>query len=764
MCTTTATVVVVGAVPHWPSPSWPEAVPEIRVPGEFRCESTLDYDEEVEFQVFMAPVFRGDADEFRRQNWSITSWIDAFRNVRAKSRLVLVADAPEVVEYSRSRDLPYVCVTRTPFGPPRFDEILKTMHRSLKRGVVAYVNADICVPREGQHRSGRSSIEKILELQIPEDQQAPVQTEWGRFEKVPGGGKNADWLAVGRRVDLSGSTATVHKGGGYDFWAWNVHPGCRPLLPFRIPPFRVARPNFDNWFLSVSISVGFRHVIDATTAFVTLHREHERYFSDDRKKGKSSGGMKNYYASGNVDAYINLHMAFRHYTDVRTGRNYTYGWTHGTTCEAPFYLGASWTVERRAIRSNFNCTPCYLPPSLECPTDGVGEYLGEDWGRAIVDLWTAKTRESAYRGLLIPGKRSNDINVVPAKLRAFYEAATEHWPYTMEAILEKRATNPGKIVVLISANVAARDFASNFHCNMQRIGVDHHVLAAMDDDIYHWAVLNAIPVFHAGSIVPEIETNATVFDARDFEHSTKDVNYRIITKVKSLVVLEVLKAGYHVLFSDIDVIWIRNPLSFFARALLVVDRPAMYVQANAPMILPPSLDTTIVFNFSDTVSRLKHEEDCTKRNRLNSGLYFVPATDAGISAFRHITIDAQNHPDKSEQPSFQRALCLTHGRKIADDACLYQKGTSAELYVYALPRLQFATGAVFTSPRDRLIFQANAHTALDISPPIYALHYNYIEGGPQKKAAITNQQFWFLDSEGYCRFPKHPNKNFRKEA
>lgn len=46
-----------------------------------------------------------------------------------------------------------------------------------------------------------------------------------------------------------------------------------------------------------------------------------------------------------------------------------------------------------------------------------------------------------------------------------------------------------------------------------------------------------------------------------------------VTKVKSRLVLQILKLGYNVLLSDVDVYWFRNPLPFlhsFGPSVLVV--------------------------------------------------------------------------------------------------------------------------------------------------------------------------------------------------
>lgn len=40
--------------------------------------------------------------------------------------------------------------------------------------------------------------------------------------------------------------------------------------------------------------------------------------------------------------------------------------------------------------------------------------------------------------------------------------------------------------------------------------------------------------------------------------------FQRVTKVKSRMVLEILKLGYNVLLSDVDVYWFKNPLPFLS--------------------------------------------------------------------------------------------------------------------------------------------------------------------------------------------------------
>ena len=68
----------------------------------------------------------------------------------------------------------------------------------------------------------------------------------------------------------------VHDAGGYDLWAWNIHPGGPSLLPFDIPPFRFPLASYDNWLFDIVNKEATRNVINITGAAKFIHKEHPR--------------------------------------------------------------------------------------------------------------------------------------------------------------------------------------------------------------------------------------------------------------------------------------------------------------------------------------------------------------------------------------------------------------------------------------------------------------------------------------------------------
>lgn len=66
--------------------------------------------------------------------------------------------------------------------------------------------------------------------------------------------------------------------------------------------------------------------------------------------------------------------------------------------------------------------------------------------------------------------------------------------------------------------------------------------------------------------------------------------FQKVTKVKSRIVLQILKLGYNVLMSDVDVYWFKNPLpllSSFGPATFVAQSDEYKITGISSSILPP---------------------------------------------------------------------------------------------------------------------------------------------------------------------------------
>jgi len=83
-----------------------------------------------------------------------------------------------------------------------------------------------------------------------------------------------------------------------------------------------------------------------------------------------------------------------------------------------------------------------------------------------------------------------------------------------------------------------------------------------------------IPVFKDPIAPSDISFDDCHFGTKCFQR---------VTKVKSRIVLKILKLGYNVLLSDVDTYWFRNPIPFlnsFGHAVLVAQSDEYQEQGN----------------------------------------------------------------------------------------------------------------------------------------------------------------------------------------
>lgn len=161
---------------------------------------------------------------------------------------------------------------------------------------------------------------------------------------------SAGWLAVATRSDFDPHTSIVtpHTKGGSDLWLWNNQKGFHSVLGenYRIPPFRIARPYFDMWFVSIAIQTGFRHVIDITQAAGILHKEHSRTFhswSEAQRRVANDTDWNNNYLLARAPLCDSTHQCIEY--ELGTG----------TTCEAPLVLDNLLNLSKRKTSVPYKC-------------------------------------------------------------------------------------------------------------------------------------------------------------------------------------------------------------------------------------------------------------------------------------------------------------------------------------------------------------------------------------------------------------------------
>lgn len=283
-----------------------------------------------------------------------------------------------------------------------------------------------------------------------------------------------------------------------------------------------------------------------------------------------------------------------------------------------------------------------------------------------------------------------------------------------------------KLIVTIAVNYAYRKLALNFICNLRRLNIQNYIVLAMDRAVFDYlSVRKANAFFHILEAQPR--RNLLAVEHTNPEAAFGSSAFVETSRRKSILVLKVLRLGYSVVFSDVDVVWVQNPI---------------------PSLLAHPAD----FVIQSDRSHLDHDRPLNYN--LNSGFYLVRSSTRAINALQAIVRFSQAIR-RSEQKAFNFVLCGAFkeaqsgpGLRIGTNECIFSRsGVKAE----ALPLETFPNG----SNEELFVSSKNF---VEKYPKVLAVHANYVEGRAQKIDRIRRIGFWLhvdqaVDEDG-CILPK----------
>jgi len=235
-------------------------------------------------------------------------------------------------------------------------------------------------------------------------------------------------------------------------------------------------------------------------------------------------------------------------------------------------------------------------------------------------------------------------------------------------------------------------------CRLQQLNIRNYIVASFDTKIFEYCRKKVILSY-------PIHENLTFQKLEHAEFGSTD--FRKLTKMKSSQVLKILNEGYNVLWSDLDIFFLKNPFDYFN---LKKEEFDIYIQSNAP----PT------------------EVEDNGYRRINSGFYFVKASNRTRKAFQQIVAHAESS-NLSEQPSFYTILCGDNGEFRDSKSSCYNGYVSTKF----LPRTLFPNGAMIW----------NSTISLDKS---IIVHTNWISGLYNKLHKMLQYNWWVLSNEGKC--------------
>eukprot|EP00045_Choanoeca_perplexa_P012107 m.130774 g.130774 ORF g.130774 m.130774 type:complete len:716 (+) comp15888_c0_seq4:182-2329(+) len=486
---------------------------------------------------------------------------------------------------------------------------------------------------------------------------------------------------------------TLHTAGGLDYFVWS-NTG-KQLFHGAMPPFIRGKSKFDNWFVHEVIQAGYRDVIDTTEAVVAVHVAHDYQTASGKVKANAGEGtfwMKE--KRSNWMIFHNAHLAAMYGS---------YQNQDGTTVHAPWKLAS-------CLEDGGMCLMKRLRPGI-CPCEHNAFALSTQNDPQIVEVFEHDRKKNLVRcgGVSIDPPGAWDIQV---QSKAGHDPVFG-LPFTLKDLLP--VVSRDNHVLLTGASFAYRDVVMNFVCNLRRLGLyDQLIIAAFDEDMYRYGFRMGLPIFFYQS--PDVAG----LTSHDLEYGSQ--HFRKVTKLKSQVVLQILRLGYDVTWTDTDIYWFRNPLP-----LLGSMSSDFVVQSNAPY---------------------PEEQVANGPLRINSGFYRVRSTPLTIVAMEQIVAHAASSR-LTEQPSFYIILCGGKGGETAvgDDRCTYRPPTNmglgddssamGSLDVQFLDREVYANGAV-----GGYWDQSNLGKT---QPQLVLLHNNWIKGLRAKIERFFLHKMWVYD-------------------
>lgn len=486
------------------------------------------------------------------------------------------------------------------------------------------------------------------------------------------------------------STGTLHTYGGMDVWAWNTA-GPRLFDPV-MPHFIFGRGKYDNWLTHETIAAGRRQVVDASETCLTVHVRHDYHLvtggggaAKAPSRRRLLGAFWSEGKKSKFELFINIYLSLHVGSYTNQMGNVLFAPWKLSLCMEPTGM----CLLKRKRPGICNCEFSSFVSNTQ--TDPVVK----NGSRVIrCGMVSVETKEN----FVIP--------VLPPEGAA--EAPAFGLPLTMKSVIEKVIIND--TIILSALNYGYRGIMMNWVCNMRHLGITNFVIAALDADLYKYAYTRSLPTYLENTIFQGL--NSSIIS--DASYGTD--SFKQLTKMKSRVVVRLLKEGYNVVWTDSDIIYFRNPLQDMWGY-----NADLAIQTNAP-----------------------DNEPMNGRRRLNSGLYLARSNPATIQAFEDIIVFASKSR-MSEQPCFYDVMCGKEGQTAeGDDTCKYNG-----MVVKLLNRHLYPNGITDG------IWDTTAGKIPEKFPHLFILHNNWVKGADGKRERFERHGFILYDRESeLCVYPE----------
>lgn len=548
-------------------------------------------------------------------------------------------------------------------------------------------------------------------------------------------GTFTEWALVSQRLETSDLPFRfVHKGGGIVFlehevsgdsmidrelasfvrssgklellegvsvWAWTVSKD-EPLFAPPMPSFTYGAGYHDQW-MARGLAKGARTVVDATDALVGFHvRDTHAVIPKATDRGDESTTTMTKtltwsMASQQWQNIANLYLYRKHRNISAEEKDLLSGGWKLIGCPEPFMIKLCISETHSAAN------PCRCANIFSRPVSG-----------------------SRYAETFLEKEARLRLEVIEIPALTTSSTPQQSSFHTLNQLLPQMA-DAHKNVVLVGTTCVDKDLLWSFMCRAKALGVTNILVAAFDKSVYESALVRGLPVFYAGPTPSEVAHYASPPADAITESSTECAQEgQSSTKWKVHVVLQVLQKGFHVLWSDVDVIWFQNPL---------------------PHLTSTHKTGTLVVESDERDVNLP----ANNGGRVNAGFFYAKTEKATIKTFKELK--RRSAADQPEHLLFSQTLC---GKRVGVTECT---APSTGLRTRFLDRRTFANGVVNGYWRHQNV------TQVALSNGVYALHNNRLHGADEKMSRQKAKLVWFYnDSESMCMHPWQRSYNESSQA
>jgi len=276
-----------------------------------------------------------------------------------------------------------------------------------------------------------------------------------------------------------------------------------------------------------------------------------------------------------------------------------------------------------------------------------------------------------------------------------------------------------RTVVLAMTNAGFAPFWHNLRCSMERLNVSQHaIIVGTDEEACTAAASDSVPCVVGSRVLWDADDNGAALSQGAERHGT--AAYARLMHIKARPALAALRLGYDLIFTDTDVVWLRDPL----RALRKGQDGAAFVAGELDVLIQSDYDQ------SNDAACTRHEH-CARSSwcdrgrcapEVCGGFYLLRAGSPAIALLEALFARMawqREHVDEriGEQPALNYVLRRTAGVRY--------KVLSRQLY-----------------PNGNGYFVHRVRPPRGTQPVI--VHNNWIGGYGPKRERFVQHGFWFL--------------------